>query len=163
MSCEHLDASHSATPELLQLLNSFFSHILRETSLQSTRCCIPLGKPSMNKLYRLPLRTRTKNLSSGVRRRRNSSKLLATGILALCALAALVAIGFAAVLTFRHMTAKPKAVAASTPSPAATASPAITALKPKDILLPLSDPNKAASGGTPSASPAASPQPSAPV
>jgi hypothetical protein len=117
----------------------------------------------MNKLYRLPLRTRTKNLSSGVRRRQNSSKLLATGVLALCALAALVAIGFAVVLTFKHMTAKPKAVAASTPSTAATPSPATTALKPKDILLPLSDPNKPASEATPSASAAASPQPSAPV
>jgi hypothetical protein len=117
----------------------------------------------MNKLYRLPLRTRTKNLSSGVRRRQNSSKLLATGVLALCALAALVAIGFAVVLTFKHMTAKPKAVAASTPSTAATPSPGTTALKPKDILLPLSDPNKAASEATPSASAAASPQPSAPV
>jgi hypothetical protein len=56
----------------------------------------------MNKLYRLPLRTRAKNLSSGVRRRRNSSKILATGILALCAVAALVAIGFAALRTFKH-------------------------------------------------------------
>ena len=47
----------------------------------------------MNKLYRLPLRTRNKNLSNGVRRRQNSSKIVATGILALCGLAALVAIG----------------------------------------------------------------------
>jgi hypothetical protein len=115
----------------------------------------------MNKLYRLPLRTRTKNLSSGVRRRQISSKIIATGVLALCALAALVAIGFAVVLTFKHLTARPKAVAASTPS--ATPSPATSALKPKDILLPLSDPNKAASEATPSASAAARPQPSAPV
>ena len=64
----------------------------------------------MNKLYRLPLRTRTKNLSSGVRRRQNSSKILATGILALCGLAALVAIGFAAFLTYKHMKGKPKAL-----------------------------------------------------
>jgi hypothetical protein len=107
----------------------------------------------MNKLYRLPLRTRTKNLSSGVRRRQNSSKILATGILALCALAALVAIGFAAFLTYKHMRGKPKVVstAAASPSPAATATPAV---HPKDVLAPLSDPNKAASAVTPLPSPA---------
>jgi hypothetical protein len=128
-----------------------FSHIiLRESLLHSTTCCIPLQKPSMNKLYRLPLRTRTKNLSSGVRRRQNSSKILATGILALCAIAALVAIGFAAFLTYKHLRGKPKAVltAAASPSPAAT-----PAVHPKDILAPLSDPNKAASASTPLPSP----------
>jgi hypothetical protein len=107
----------------------------------------------MNKLYRLPLRTRTKNLSSGVRRRQNSSKILATGILALCALAALVAIGFAAFLTYKHMRGKPKVVstAAGSPTPAPTATPAV---HPKDVLAPLSDPNKAASAVTPLPSPA---------
>jgi cytoskeletal protein RodZ len=105
----------------------------------------------MNKLYRLPLRTRTKNLSSGVRRRQNSSKILATGILALCALAALVAIGFAAFLTYKHMRGKPKVVSAAAASPSPSATPAV---HPKDVLAPLSDPNKAASAVTPLPSPA---------
>jgi len=109
----------------------------------------------MNKLYRLPLRTRTKNLSSGVRRRQNSSKILAMGILAFCALAALVAIGFAAVLTYKHMRAKPKAVATASPAPSVT--PIVQA---KDVLMPLSDPNKAPSDGIASARSAVSPQPS---
>jgi hypothetical protein len=106
----------------------------------------------MNKLYRLPLRTRTKNLSSGVRRRQNSSKILATGILALCGLAALVAIGFAAFLTYKHMRGKPKVAALASPTPAPTPE------ANKDILLPLSDPNKAPADGTAAAQPAASPQ-----
>ena len=72
----------------------------------------------MNRLYRLPLRTRAKNLSSGVRRRRNSSKILVTSLLAVGALAVLVVIGLAAIFTFKHLAAKPKAIAAATPSPA---------------------------------------------
>jgi hypothetical protein len=104
----------------------------------------------MNKLYRLPLRTRTKNLSSGVRRRQNSSKILATGILALCALAALVAIGFAAFLTYKHLRGKPKAVSTAAAAPSPTATPSV---HPKDVLAPLSDPNKAASAVTPLPSP----------
>jgi hypothetical protein len=108
----------------------------------------------MNKLYRLPLRTRTKNLSSGVRRRQNSSKILATGILALCGLAALVAIGFAAFLTYKHMKGKPKAVAVASPTPAPTPE------AKKDVLLPLSDPNKASTDGTVAAQSTASPLPS---
>ncbi|HSZ78498.1 MAG TPA: hypothetical protein VK775_13925 [Chthoniobacterales bacterium] len=107
----------------------------------------------MNKLYRLPLRTRAKNLSSGVRRRRNSSKILVTSLLAVGALAVLVVIGLAALFTFKHLTAKPKAIAAATPS--ATATPA---LKAKEILLPLSDPNKATAGGSPSPSATVSPK-----
>jgi hypothetical protein len=106
----------------------------------------------MNKLYRLPLRTRTKNLSSGVRRRQNSSKILATGILALCGLAALVAIGFAAFLTYKHMRGKPKVVATASPTPAPTPE------AKKDVLLPLSDPNKAPAEGTAAVQPAATPQ-----
>ena len=104
----------------------------------------------MNKLYRLPLRTRTKNLSSGVRRRQNSSKIVATGILVLCALAALVAIGFAAFLTYKHMKGKPKVVSTASPSPVAT-----PAVQTKDVLMPLADPNKASSASTPLPSPSA--------
>jgi hypothetical protein len=111
----------------------------------------------MNRLYRLPLRTRAKNLSSGVRRRRNSSKILVTGILAVAGLAVLVGIGFAALFTLKHLTAKPKVIAAATPSPSATPLPATPALKAKDILLPLSDPNKATAEGSASAHAAVSP------
>ena len=114
----------------------------------------------MNRLYRLPLRTRAKNLSSGVRRRQYSSKILAIVILALCGLAALVAVGLAAFLTYKHLTAKPKAIVAATPSPTATPLPATPAAKPKDILMPLSDPNKGSSEGTPSVHSAVGPQPS---
>jgi hypothetical protein len=104
----------------------------------------------MNRLYRLPLRTRTKNLSSGVRRRQNSSKIVATGILVLCALAALVAIGFAAFLTYKHMKGKPKVVSTASPSPSPAATPAV---QTKDVLMPLADPNKASSASTPLPSP----------
>jgi flagellar biosynthesis GTPase FlhF len=117
----------------------------------------------MNKLYRLPLRTRAKNLSSGIRRRQYSSKILAIVILALCGLAALVAIGFAAYLTYKNVAPKSEAPLATNPSPRATPSPAPTAAKPNDELMPLSDPNKALSEGTPSANAAASQQPSPPV
>jgi hypothetical protein len=117
----------------------------------------------MNKLYRLPLRTRAKNLSSGVRRRRNSSKILVTGILAVIALAALVAIGFAALFTLKHLTAKPKTIAAATPSPAATPVPATPAPKTKEALAPLSDPNKLAAEGSAAADSSVSPQSSPPV
>jgi hypothetical protein len=117
----------------------------------------------MNKLYRLPLRTRAKNLSSGVRRRQNSSKLVVTGVIALGALAVLVAIGFVAFFAFKHLTAKPKAPAVAAHSSTATPSPTVSALKPKDILLPLSDPNKAASEGPASSPSVVSPQSSPPV
>ena len=106
----------------------------------------------MNRLYRLPLRTRAKNLSSGVRRRRNSSKILVTSLLAVGALAVLVVIGLAALFTFKHQTAKPKAIAAAAPSPTATPVSATPALKAKEILLPLSDPNRTTAGGSPSTS-----------
>jgi cytoskeletal protein RodZ len=112
----------------------------------------------MNRLYRLPLRTRAKNLSSGVRRRRNSSKILVTSLLAVGALAVLVLIGLAAISTLKHLTAKPKAIVAATPSPAATVASATPALKAKEILLPLSDPNKATAEGSPSAPAAVSPK-----
>jgi len=121
----------------------------------------------MNRLYRLPLRTRAKNLSSGVRRRQNSSKLLITGLLALCGLAALVAVGLVAFFTFKHVTSKPKVgVVASSPA-ASPLSP--TPAKPKEILLPLSDPNKnppettASANPTPTPSAVAVPQPSPPT
>jgi type IV secretory pathway VirB10-like protein len=115
----------------------------------------------MNKLYRLPLRTRGRNVSSGVRRRQNSSKILATGIIAFCALAALVAIGFAAVFTFKHLSAKPKTVVAASPSPSTTPSAATPATK--DVLMPLVDPNQTPSEASASAHAAISPQPSPPV
>ena len=117
----------------------------------------------MNKLYRLPLRTRAKNLSSGVRRRQSSSKILTTALLAFGALVVLAVLGFAAVFTFKHVFAKPKAVVAAAPSPVATPSPAIPSLKPKEILLPLADPNKPSSEATASAKPSATPQPSPPM
>jgi cytoskeletal protein RodZ len=117
----------------------------------------------MNRLYRLPLRTRAKNLSSGVRRRQNSSKVLATVILAACALAAMVAIGFAAFLTYKHLKGKPKPVATAAASPAVSPSPAASGLKPKEILLPLADPNQTSSSGTASSHPSDAPQSSPPV
>jgi hypothetical protein len=117
----------------------------------------------MNRLYRLPLRTRAKNLSSGVRRRRNSSKILVTSLLAVGAIGVLVVLGLAALFTFKHLTGKPKAIAAATPSRTATPLPATPALKAKDILLPLSDPNKATAEASPSASAALSPKSSPPV
>jgi hypothetical protein len=119
----------------------------------------------MNRLYRLPLRTGPKNLSSGVRRRRNWSKIIATGILALCAIAALVAIGIAAYTTLKNLTARPKPVAAATAStsPAATPSPAVAVTGTNDVLMPLSDPNKVPPEGIATAEPSANQQSSPPA
>jgi hypothetical protein len=119
----------------------------------------------MNRLYRLPLRTGPKNLSSGVRRRRNWSKIIATGILVLCAVAALAAIGIAAYTTLKHLTARPKPVAAASASasPEATPSPAVPATGTNDVLMPLADPNKVPSEGIATAGPSANQQPSPPV
>jgi cytoskeletal protein RodZ len=121
-----------------------------------------LQKPSMNRLYRLPLRTGLKNLSSGARRRRNFSKIIAIGILVLCAIAALVAIGIAAYSTLKHLTERPKPAATATAatSPAATPSPVSPANGTSDVLPPLEDPNKAASEGIVTGQPSAA-QPSA--
>src|SRR5436309_14077646 len=81
----------------------------------------------MNRLYRLPLRTGLKNLSSGARRRRNFSKIIAIGLHALCAIAALVAIGIADYSTLKHLTTRrePAEPETATASPAATPWPVI--------------------------------------
>jgi polyhydroxyalkanoate synthesis regulator phasin len=97
----------------------------------------------MNKHYRLPLRTRPKNVSTAVRWRRGSPSLLTTGLIALGGLAALFAIGFATFFAYQHFShnAAPVAVAAppisTTPSPVATPLVAAT-----DVLRPLADPNQ---------------------
>jgi hypothetical protein len=84
--------------------------------------------------------------------------MLVTSILAVGALAVLVVLGLAALFTFKHLTAKPKAIAAATPSPAAKPLSPTPALKAKDVLLPLSDPNKAAAQESSSAPAAVSPK-----
>jgi hypothetical protein len=100
----------------------------------------------MNKHYRLPLRTRPKNVSTAVRWRRGSPSLVTTGLIALGGLAALFAIGFATFFVYKHFSHKPAPIAATAPPVSATPSPVATPfVATTDVLRPLADPNRAVS------------------
>jgi hypothetical protein len=100
----------------------------------------------MNKHYRLPLRTRPKNVSTAVRWRRGSPSLVTTGLIALGGLAALFAIGFATLFVYKHFSHKPAPIAVAAPTISATPSPVATPfVATTDVLRPLADPNRAVS------------------
>src|SRR6516165_2282960 len=95
----------------------------------------------MNKLYRLPLRMRSKTQLADPRHRSKSTKPVVAGILALGALFALAAIGLIVFGAFRHRTDMPKEVGI-TPAPAvADVSPAQSKDKENDAITPLANPN----------------------
>ena len=100
----------------------------------------------MNKHYRLPLRTRPRNVSTAVRWRRGSPSLVTTGLIALGGLAALFAIGFATFFVYQHFSHRPAPVAVAAPSISTTPSPVATPfVATTEVLRPLADPNRAAS------------------
>ena len=113
------------------------------------------SKPSMNKHYRLPLRTQPKSVSTTVRRRRGFPSLVTTGLFALGGIAALFVAGFATFFAYKHFSHKAVHVVAVAPSPAA--SPTTPAVVTTDVLRPLADPNHASSP-VPSPTVAAVPQ-----
>src|SRR6516162_4243184 len=95
----------------------------------------------MNKLYRLPLRMRSKTQLADPRHRRKSTNLVLAGILVVGALFALAAIGLIVFGAFRHRTDMPKEVGI-TPAPAvADVSPAESKDKENDAVMPLANPN----------------------
>jgi hypothetical protein len=101
----------------------------------------------MNRQYRLPLRTRPRNVSTTVRRRRSLPTLVTTGLIALGAIAALFAIGLAAFFAYKHFSHKTVPVAAAARLPSVSPSPGATPfVGTTDVLRPLVDPNH---GGSP--------------
>jgi hypothetical protein len=100
----------------------------------------------MNKLYRLPLRMRSKTQLADPRHRRKSTNPVVAGILVVGALFALAAIGLMVFGAFRHKPDMPKEVGI-TPAPAvADVSPAdskVTEPKGKEnvAVVPLANPN----------------------
>jgi hypothetical protein len=99
----------------------------------------------MNRHYRLPLRTRPKNVSTTVRRRRSLPALLKIGLITFGGIVALFAIGLAAFFVYRHFSHKTVRVAAA-PSPSVSPVPMATpTVGTTDVLRPLSDPNQVGS------------------
>jgi hypothetical protein len=100
----------------------------------------------MNKLYRLPLRMRSKPQQLDTRRRRPSPNLIIGGILAAGALFVVAALGLTFFGAFRHKPNAPKEVGVATPAPAvANVSPEATPAKEDDTVMPLANPNGASS------------------
>ena len=113
----------------------------------------------MNKLYRLPLRMRSKTQLADPRHRRKSTKPVVAGILALGALFALAAIGLIVFGAFRHKPDMPKEVGI-TPAPAvADVSPAESSDKENDAVMPLANPNPTLSTRSTSDQQASAPAP----
>jgi hypothetical protein len=95
----------------------------------------------MNKLYRLPLRMRSKTQLADPRYRRKSTNPLVAGILVVGALFALAAIGLSVFGAFRHKPDMPKEVGIA-PAPAvADVSPVESKGKENDGVMPLANPN----------------------
>jgi hypothetical protein len=104
----------------------------------------------MNKLYRLPLRMRSKPQQLDTRRRRTSPNLILGGILAAGALFAVAALGLTFFGAFRHKPNVPKEVGVVTPAPAvANVSPEATPAKEDDAVMPLTNPNAASTPKNP--------------
>jgi hypothetical protein len=95
----------------------------------------------MNKLYRLPLRMRSKTQLSDPRHRRKSTNPVVAGILGVGALFALAAIGLGVFGAFKHKAEMPKEVGVA-PTPAvADVSPPESKVKENDAVMPLANPN----------------------
>jgi hypothetical protein len=95
----------------------------------------------MNKLYRLPLRMRSKTQLSDPRHRRKSMNPVVTGILVVGAFFALAAIGLVVFGAFKHKPDMPKEVGVA-PTPAvADISPPESKGKENDPVVPLANPN----------------------
>src|SRR5215469_10001588 len=100
----------------------------------------------MNKLYRLPLRMRSKPQQLDTRRLRTSPNLIIGGILAAGALFVVAALGLTFSGAFRHKPNVPKEVGVVTPAPTvANVSPEATPAKEDDTVMPLANPNGASS------------------
>ena len=124
---------------ILELLR-IFAYLARNI-FQSTRCCIPWRKPSMNKLYRLPLRTRTKNL---VERCSTAPEFVEDFSDWSSSLSVRLQRWWRLDLPLFHFQAHDsEAKGGCRCEPCCHALSATPALTPKDILLPLADPNKA--------------------
>ena len=100
----------------------------------------------MNKLYRLPLRMRSKTQLADPRHRRKSTNPVVAGILVVGALFALAAIGLMVFGAFRHKPDMPKEVGITSAPAVADVSPAEskgTESKGKvnDAVVPLANPN----------------------
>jgi hypothetical protein len=93
------------------------------------------------KLYRLPLRMKSKTQLSDVRRRRKSPNLVVAGILVVGALFALAAIALTVFGAFRHKVNIPKEVGVAPVPPTADASSAASDKKENDVVMPLANPN----------------------
>ena len=107
----------------------------------------------MNKLYRLPLRMRSKTQLADPRHRRKSTNPVVAGILAVGALFALAAIGLMVFGAFRHKPDMPKEVGITSAPAVADVSPAEskgTESKGKvnDAVVPLANPNPTLSSGS---------------
>ena len=107
----------------------------------------------MNKLYRLPLRMRSKTQLADPRHRRKSTNPVVAGILVVGALFALAAIGLMVFGAFRHKPDMPKEVGITSAPAVADVSPAEskgTESKGKvnDAVVPLANPNPTLSSGS---------------
>src|SRR6516165_7946881 len=107
----------------------------------------------MNKLYRLPLRMRSKTQLADPRHRRKSTNPVVAGILVVGALFALAAIGLMVFGAFKHKPDMPKEVGITSAPAVADVSPAEskgTESKGKvnDAVVPLANPNPTLSSGS---------------
>jgi hypothetical protein len=93
------------------------------------------------KLYRLPLRMKSKTQLSDARRRRKSPNMVVAGILVIGALFALAAIVLTVFGAFKHKANIPKEVGVAPVPPTADASPAASGNKENDVVMPLANPN----------------------
>ena len=92
------------------------------------------------KLYRLPLRMKSKTQLSDARRRRKSPNMVVAGILVIGALFALAAIVLTVFGAFKHKANIPKEVGVAPVPPTADASPAASGNKENDVVMPLANP-----------------------
>ena len=94
----------------------------------------------MHKLYRLPLRMKSKTQLSDARRRK-SPNLVVAGIIVVGVLFALTAICLTVFGAFEHKANAPKEVGVASVPPAAVASPPVPQNKETDVVKPLENPN----------------------